>query len=108
METIVIRTTPCAGNPTGAVTINKDDFDPRRHELFDEASFRKFSQAEIDAIEQQLEEDRLAAKKAEDDEDAKKAEDEGAAKKSEDQAASDEKPADSDGGKASGKKRGNR
>ena len=88
METVVIRTAPCKGNPTGAVTINKSDFDPSKHQLFD---------APVGKTEEEI----AAAKKAEEDEAAKKAQEEEDAKK-------EEAAADSDGGKASSKKRGNR
>lgn len=36
MDTVVIRTAPCQGNPTGAVIINKEDYDPEKHVLWEE------------------------------------------------------------------------
>jgi hypothetical protein len=36
MDTVKIKVTPCEGNEEGCVIINKSDYDPGQHELYDE------------------------------------------------------------------------
>lgn len=65
LETVKIKTAPCNGNPDGSVTINKSDFDPCRHQLFDKESFDKFSQEEKDAFEEQMDDEQARLEKEE-------------------------------------------